>query len=186
MPCPSSLWPALIEYSRTAMTRAGIAGASTARFVQADQPGWKIALPMVTMRCLAWGDFDGLTADWSPGDDPDSMVMAHRERGTLSLQGYGEETAEWLAAIRRHLDDQAATQVLAINGYDLGELGGIVNLTAVLNTGMQHRYGLDLEVTYRAESADLPVDALESLQVTTELAGCEQTPPLETTIIEEL
>lgn len=179
MPAPDTLWPALILYCRSALERAGISGHATARFVQADRPGWKVQEPMVTMRALSWANHLGLTADKRLDD---VFSMRHREQGTLSLQGYGVATAEWLAAIRRHLDDDVATAPLAAAGFDLGQLSGIINLSAVLDTSIEARYSLDLSVDYIAESDDLTADVVHETRVS--LSAGE--PALSSTIVNVL
>lgn len=100
---------------------------------------------------------------------------------TLSIQGYGEITSDWMEQFKLHLGDVQTTRILAEGALcSVYDSGTIQDITALLDTSRERRYSLDLEVAYNAiqDRVVTPVLILESeLTLDDEIS-----PPLVTTI----
>lgn len=100
-----------------------------------------------------------------------AVVMVGHRTTTLSVQGYGRETLAWLERAFQRIE---APDVRALNdaaGLTFRAGGGLNDLSSLLDTAFEGRYGRDLIATYkRHEDPSFPT-AAESTRVTTYLDG---------------
>lgn len=162
---PDAVLSAIIAYMREAMARYGVTSPTTRAIIRADQAGTKPAEPFLTIRVLTWGRPEGLTAEARWSTSPEGRIIRHYESGTLSIQGYGADTARWLEAIRRGLDHDDLDTALAAAGLFLEPLGGLTNLSAALETGTEARFSMDLECRYIANSTPAAIDEATIVRV---------------------
>lgn len=124
----------------------------------ADQPFPRPDLPYLTINVIAPGatqgfdeEVDGLTAGV-----PTKRGRGHRT-ATISIQGYGEATAEWLEELRLSCATaETVADTLEAAGWPrLGffTLAGIERLTELLDSSHEPRYGLDVTVHYTVTAA---------------------------------
>jgi hypothetical protein len=100
---------------------------------------------------------------------------------TLSIQGYGEVTSDWMEEFKLQLGDVQVTRILATTaGCSVYDSGSVQDITALLDTSRERRYSLDLTVAYDVikDRTVTPALILESeLTLDDEIS-----PPLVTTI----
>lgn len=175
----AAVYTALIAWARGSIVADGgePPPGSAIRIVQANQENVKPALPFLTVLLSALGQTEGLTAVVDGNADGDRVLRY--EYGTVSIQGYGLPTRRWLSALLVSLDLDELTAPLAAAGIDLSELGGVSDLSGLLDTSNQPRFSLDLRIRYRQASGRIAAPALAYAQIDpVELTGADPADPL--------
>jgi|SaaInlStandDraft_4_1057021.scaffolds.fasta_scaffold48823_2 hypothetical protein len=164
------------------------AGLGTAvQVVFADQPHERPDLPYLTIDVTSPGaanghdeQIDGLTGGGAPTKTPKG-----RRTATISIQGYGEDTAEWLEELRLSMTlADAVADTLEAAGYPRFGFftdGPLTNVGQLLDTENEHRYGLDVFVHYAVAGAARTQIELATIE-TTVTQSSDAYPDLETTI----
>ncbi len=138
-----------------------------------DVKGPRPALPYLAVKVLV--------ADIEVGEDEDrytdggaGLVNQHtvgHRRGTVSIQGYGKETAEWLARAHRMLRDPLIMRTVLKDeatgeGISLVALGsGLVDLSAFLDTEIEPRYLREYDVAYAVSDIADPQSGPEATSI---------------------
>jgi hypothetical protein len=85
-------------------------------------------------------------------DDPQVRTKGQRE-ATVSIQGFGQETADWMADARLDLDLPAADAIFEAANLSVMTLGGESRDNPPVDTIIEDRYLMEFEVAYALESA---------------------------------
>lgn len=125
-----------------------------AQVIPADDRGPRPALPYVTVKVT--------TADVQVGedearyglddDDVPTVTVHGTRRGTVSIQGFGAASEEWLATARLALRLPTVQAVLNAAGLTVVPMGAPRDISAMLDTGIAARFAWDLEVLYGVSS----------------------------------
>jgi len=153
----------------------------------ADAPFPRPALPYLTIKVISPGasrgfdeQIDGLTV----GGAPTKRGKGHRT-AVISIQGYGEDTAEWLEELRLSCATaDAVGDTLAAAGYPrLGffTLDAVQDLDQLIDTSTEARYGLDFTVHYAVTGAARTQVELATIEATVTQTS-DAYPDLETII----
>lgn len=147
-----------------------------AQVIPADDKGPRPPLPYLTVKITTAGGSSGYHPEDIPGCDGVTGDPTTKGRAsyvaTASVQGFGATAAGWLDELPLRLRRPAVLDTLAT--VAVRPLGGVVDVSALLDTEIEHRYALDLEVAYAVE--DDPVSLTEALTVETEYTGESDTP----------
>ena len=95
-----------------------------------------------------------------------AIVMVGHRSTTLSVQGYGRASLAWLERAFQRLD---APEVRALNdaaGITLRALGGVNDLSSLLDTTIEGRYGRDVIATYKRHEDPSFATAAETVLAT--------------------
>lgn len=156
-------WAAFFAWLKAAIEAETDEVLTAAQAVQADQDYPSPASPYLTARVLTAGQPDGATAEIS--STADGVRATRGESATVSIQGFGASTLAWLSAIQIGIELEALWAPLDAQGLVVDELTPITNLAAVLDTGFEARYQMDLRVRYRRDSRRIEAGALSLAQV---------------------
>ncbi len=130
-----------------------------------DRP--RPAPPFLTVRVL--------TDDLPVGSDEtvsyvEAGVLKTRQRGlrtgTVSVQGFGESAADWLQRLAGTLHLPAVLALLTARNLSLRPLGGIVDVTALLDNAREPRFSRDFAFSYLWRSDPVTVLAAASVETT--------------------
>jgi hypothetical protein len=80
-------------------------------------------------------------------------------RATVTIQGIGEGTDEWLESIRSRLALPAARAVIDSTGIEFQIPGGVLNLSTLLDVSIEPRFALDLDACYLLDTTEATVAA---------------------------
>lgn len=86
-------------------------------------------------------------------DDVPTVTVHGTRRGTVSIQGFGATSEEWLATARLALRLPTVQAVLNAAGLTIVPMGAPRDISAMLDTGIAARFAWDLEVLYGVSSA---------------------------------
>lgn len=170
----------------TALTTVGLSDAVQVIF--ADQADERPDLPYLTIGFTSPGaqqGYDETRVTLTGGGAP--QIKAHgRRTAVLSIQGYGEDTAEWLEELRLScaMADQVA-DTLEDAGYPrfgFHPEAPVQKLDQLLDTSFEPRYGFDVAVHYTVSTGtareQIEAETIEA-DVTTTSDAC---PDLSTSI----
>lgn len=130
------------------------ASLTDAQVIPADDRGPRPALPYLTVKVT--------TADLQVGEDEarygldgavPTVTVHGTRRGTVSIQGFGAASEEWLATARLALRLPTTQVVLNAAGLTIVPMGAPRDISAMLDTGIAARFAWDLEVLYGVSSA---------------------------------
>lgn len=131
------------------------ASLTDAQVIPADDRGPRPPLPYLTVKVLV-ADLQVGEDETRYGldDDDDPTVTVHgTRRGTLSIQGFGAASEEWLVTARLALRLPATQAVLNAAGLTIVPMGAPRDISALLDTGIASRVVWDLEILYGVASA---------------------------------
>lgn len=129
-------------------------GLTNAQVIVADAKMQRPPLPYITVKVL--------TADAEVGHDEDiraldggglpTIKVRGERRATVSVQAFGSTAEGWLssALLKRRLP--SVQETLLSVGLTIEPLGPIRDISRLVDTSIEARFSLDLEVTYRLES----------------------------------
>jgi len=144
-------------------------------------------LPYLTISITSLGPADGhdearVTLD---GSDVPQHTAYGRRTASVSIQGYGEDTAEWLEELRLScaLADDVADTLEAAGYPRLGFYteGTVQQIDQLLDTSTEDRYSLDVSCHYTVSSAARTQVELATIEATVTQTS-DAYPDLETTI----
>lgn len=123
--------------------------------IPADDTGTKRVAPFLLVKVVAADIQVGEDeARYGLDDDDVPTVTVHgTRRGTLSVQGFGAASEEWLVAARLALRLPATQAVLNAAGLTIVPMGAPRDISALLDTGIASRFAWDLEILYGVTSA---------------------------------
>lgn len=125
-----------------------------AQVIPADDDGPRPPLPYVTVKVLMADEEIGEDEliEGLDGDSLPEVKVRGERRATVSVQGFGTAAQEWLssALLKRRLP--SIQNVLIGVGLTLNPLSSLRDISRLLDTAIEARVALDLDVTYRLES----------------------------------
>jgi hypothetical protein len=128
-------------------------GIDDSQVILADEPGPRPELPYLTVKILSddaplGADEDVYAVVDNEGDEELTQAETGVRTGTASVQGFGADTADWLQASGLlRLPSTAA--LLDAAGLTLRALGGVRNLSTLLDTSIEPRFIREFEFSYR-------------------------------------
>jgi hypothetical protein len=140
--------------------------------IPADEDGTRPDLPYLTVRVGAVvGVGSGDVMDkWTAGT---SLTRTHEgfRRASVSIQGYGAGSEEWLESIRLRLGEYAVSGLETTWKVSFCDVGETLDLSAMLDTAIEPRFSLDLFVHLDVSSTEsVPVAASVILTTSGDLA----------------
>jgi hypothetical protein len=142
-------------------------GLTNAQVILGDSEGLRPAPPFAELRVIVYrgtGVGDPERVAKATGDTVTHYVRtAHRD--TVSINVYGTGAEEWLARAVDFLDQPSTRASLRTAGVDIEPLGGMNNLSGVLDDRMEWRFQQDFEVTYLSLSDGQTVTELDVVSV---------------------
>ena len=99
------------------------------------------------------------------GSDPTSQIRGGR-RFTVSVQGFGEDAADWLATACLSLAREDVADTLTAAGLSLVQMAGATNDTDLLDTGFEARSIREFEGQYQLTGDAETLTPLSTVQVT--------------------
>lgn len=124
--------------------------------------------PYVTLGWLTLGDPQGETERIVTQNSEGAWVVQKRTPmlASLSIQGYGEITSDWLLCFQNELGDVQNVRLIGEGAQcSVYNSGNVRDVTVLLNSSRERRYSLDLDVGYNLiterevlEVADVQVD----------------------------
>lgn len=140
--------------------------------IPADDDGTRPALPYLTCKVTTIVQ-QGTTErrdKWATG----TSLARHHHGGFLasvSIQGYGAGSDEWMERIRLHLDDFAAETIETSAGVSFAWCTDVTDLSALLDTSIEPRFSMDLFVSFENDSTEtVPTAATVTVTTTGDLA----------------
>lgn len=129
------------------------ANLSDEQCILADRSGTRPPLPYLTVKVTTADVPIGVDEqiDLAVDDAPARHVVGER-RATVSVQGFGDETAGWLERAHLALGSEPIRDLLTDRGVTVLVAGGVTDLSAFLNTSIVSRYVFEVEVYYRLTS----------------------------------
>lgn len=145
---------AALDWFKAGAVPVGAAALTDQQVIRADQPGPRPALPYATVKFTAL-DVQRGEDDEVPGVDgggaPTVDVRGERS-GTLSIQGFGEVTAEWLRLAGLRLRHDSIRQLLDAAGVTIDPVGGVTDISALVDTSNEPRFLREFAVIYGSTS----------------------------------
>jgi len=141
-----------------------LASVPDGKLIYSGEKGPRPALPYVSVRVIAPGggnafgtavSLDGLNA----GTPTESMQQ--RRRATISIQGYGSGSVDWLDTMMILIESAASTTQQQVDGISASVLTPTSDNSQQLDTQEEPRYLLELVFMYQYRSD--PVDQVELL-----------------------
>lgn len=138
---------------------------TNAQVIVADTAMQRPPLPYLTVKVISPDGVIGRDelVEGLDGDSLPTSTVRGERRATVSLQGFGAAAEDWLesAMLRRRLP--TIQNVLIGVGLTIEPMGAIRDLSRLVDTSIEPRFSLDLEVTYRIESD--PASETEALTI---------------------
>lgn len=154
-----------------------------AQVIPADDKGPRPALPYLTVKVtvadLQVGEDEARYA--LDEDDVPTVTVYGTRRGTVSVQGFGSASEEWLATARLGLRLPTVQAVLNAAGLTIVPTGAPRDIAGLLDTGIESRVVWDLEVLYGVSSAAEQETAAAIATLTTTLERFPDDPDAFTT-----
>lgn len=144
-----SIIQACREWLKLAATGAGL---TDAQVIVADDPGVRPVPPFATVRVVVFDNPVGTDFEHFDDSDPPLLHISGGRQDTVSIQTFGIGAAAWLQEASLGLRKQAVRDQLTAAGFDIEPLGGMQNLTAVLDTDFEERFQRDYLVSYRVHA----------------------------------
>lgn len=139
------------------------------QIIVADDKGPRPDLPYLTVGLNTYDvPLSQDRQDWpeSSGGDVDVASTGQRE-GTISLQGYGRGSSQWLTELPHRLHRRAVQAAMTTQGIDLQAPDtGVIRLGQLVETALEDRYSRDLRITYRDTGATENVPAVDTVGLT--------------------
>lgn len=123
--------------------------------IPADDPGSRPPVPYLTVKIPSIVQ-QGTTErrdKWATG----TTLARHHNGGFLasvSIQGFGTGTDEWMERIRLHLDSYAAQVIETASGVSFAYCTDVLDVAAMLDTSIEPRYSMDLFVSFDNDSTE--------------------------------
>lgn len=139
-----------------------------AQIIPADDKGPRPALPYLTVKLTTQHQRMGedergveVLDAGEPGERVELTVTGAR-RAVLQVRGFGEAPGDWLAAAELALSDPQVVMELGALGVGVRSLGGIIDVSALLDTKIEARWSQDYEITYglRSRREAAPVEEI--------------------------
>lgn len=162
-----SVSEAILQATRAWLKAA--TGLPDEKVIPSDDKGPRPALPYLTVKVIV-SDVPVGHDEQRRGLDGSGNPVVHilgQRRATLSIQGFGAATSESLAMANLKLLDPSTRDTLRIAGVSLRALGGLTDISRVVDTAFEARFLREYDVAYRISSA--PVEQVPLSEVSAEL-----------------
>lgn len=164
--------------------RPGGADLSVGELVRAEQKGGRPPPPYLSVKVISVDGRIGAVderLDSLDAGTPQVTIRGQR-RATVSVTGYGEDTASWIGAADLALGDDAVRATLRAEGISLYPLGDLVDSSEVVKGSFEARYSRSYVALYRLDSAAREAVALAEVVVDGGDAGSLDDLPFSATI----
>lgn len=179
----------LLQGVRTWLRRAAVDDDTDllhAQVIVADQKAPRPPIPYLMVRLLTPGQkvghderVYGVTGGGAP-----TMELAGLRRATVSVQGYGEATADWLEEAVIGLGRDSVMTLNRTSGISVEDLGDTANISLLVDTGIEPRFARDFAVLYAVRGGKETLVELLETQVGMTYTDRDGDPdPLITTIV---
>lgn len=146
---------------------------SDSQVILADNPGPKPTPPYLTVKVSLFDNPVGTDFEYEDDSDPpQQFVEGHRE-DTVSVNCYGRGAGELLRDAALALRKEHVRDVVDPLGISIIPLGGLSNLSALVDTDIEERFQGDFWVRYRVTST--PSDVAEATSVEVEIEASDLT-----------
>ena len=112
-----------------------------------------------------------------------AVVYVGRRSTTVSVQGYGRATLAWLERAFQRINAPEVQALNAAAGVALVPQGGLTDLSSLLDTAFEHRYGRDVVAVYKRygdPSFAVPVESVVMTATTGAALDLETVTTIET------
>ena len=143
--------------------------------IPANDDGPRPDLPYIAVNVTAPGIVYGVDEqirDLDGSGDPQVWMRGIRT-ATMSVHGYGVEAGDWLADAVLNFDLPSIAAQLDTDGIAVRPIGGVDDVTDLLDTGFEPRYLLEVAVDYALERDDMAESQtpLSQVEVTAAFEG---------------
>lgn len=168
MSARSAIESAAIAWLVAAGASGGISSPD-AKVIVADQGGPRPPLPYLTVKAIVYDVPVGRDQEFR-NDAATPEWRAHGQRaGTLSVNAYGVGAEAWLERATQFLRAPAIkaqlSAVLSGTGINLEPIGGIRNLSGLVDDEIEPRFQRDFAVAYQLESDTEALIELETVDI---------------------
>lgn len=145
-------------------------GLADAKVIVADDKGPRPTLPYVTVRVSLQGVKVGQDeiVDGLSSGTPTLKVHGNR-RGTVSVQGFGAGSDVYIETASLALRTPTIQAILDAAGLSVTPIGGINNITTLLDTGREPRFSQDYDFAYELTSSTETATEMTSAEVDVDL-----------------
>jgi len=130
---------------------------TNSQVIPADDKGPRPATPYLTVKVMVHDipiGQDVVFSDLSGRGDPQWKQTGQRS-GTVSMQGFGAGSDDWLGNLMMSYLLPGAVDILDAAEIDLHPMpGGVTDLSTLLDTAIEERYLLEWDVTYELTTDD--------------------------------
>lgn len=139
---------------RAWLKAAGIAGGlDNAQVIHAESEGLRPNPPFAEVRVVVYRNPDGRPERFDRADGADAVrYVRSNSRDTVSVNTYGPGAQEWLARACDFLYHPSIAAQLATAGFSIEPVGGMQNLSGLLDDRYETRFQQDFEVSYASLS----------------------------------
>ena len=169
-----------ISYTRLADDTNSTVAAAIVDLINAVDHHFAEASGATITASTAHGDLAIITADAVP-----VVTFLGQRRASVSVQGFGSETSEWLERAAMRLQIPSVQTALDAAGLSVLTRGGITDVARLLDTEIEPRFLREFEVFYALRTDPASVTPLEQVVTTVTLEDVEDDPDPYTVTIED-
>ncbi len=177
-----------ISYTRLADDTNSTVAAAIVDLINAVDHHFAEASGATITASTAHGDLAISTADAKitlTADAVPVVTFLGQRRASVSVQGFGSETSEWLERAAMRLQIPSVQTALDAAGLSVLTRGGITDVARLLDTEIEPRFLREFEVFYALRTDPASVTPLEQVVTTVTLEDVEDDPDPYTVTIED-
>lgn len=140
------------------------------RIIVADEEGPRPTPPYIVVRMSNFDQAVGSDHQFVDAAGCNEYIEGARE-DTVSIHGYGRGIGNLMRDAKLSLWKDAVKAQNATDGVSIETVGGLQNLSQLVDTDTEERFLLDVYVRYRVTSDPTPAIPLQTVQVETEIEG---------------
>ena len=148
-------------------------GLENAQVIHAEAEGLRPPPPFAEVRVVVYRNPDGRPERFDRDDGSSGAVRYVRSssRDTVSINTYGAGAQEWLARACDFLYHPSIAAQLATAGFSIEPIGGMQNLSGLLDDRYETRFQQDFEVSYASLSDGEALTPADHIVVDATAAG---------------
>lgn len=133
-------------------------GITDSQIIPADDKGPRPALPYLTVKVIT-ADIpvgtDETIRELNPATDVPTVRGRGHRSGTVSVQGFGADSAGWMEVAALRLRYDSIQRLLSDAGIAvINRGGGVSDISALVDTEIEARYVRDFEISYTVLDTD--------------------------------
>ncbi len=124
-------------------------------------------LPYLTIKLILMDEAVGTDEDVEEiagGSGAPTIRTFGTRRGTLSIQGFGDDSSGWLEVATLRLRREAVKAVLNAAGLTVITRGGVTDISSLVDTQIESRFLREFEISYAVVDTD-PEELVEAIVV---------------------